>query len=252
MRATMLPSSWAASTLVHASAFGALALGAHRAEVRPVRAEAVEIRIDAVAPAPEPPPKAPLEEPAPVPVRAPARAPQRANAPAKTAPVPAPDSAPAPAPNEPPEAPLDLTAGAPLGDHGTFASAAGSGGGSGRGTVSPSGAHVGVAPPPPAGPRIVGRDELSRPPAPPDLSARLLAAYPARARAAGESGTAVLSLVVLADGSTTAIVVRTATSAELGRACVETVRGARWQPPLDKSGSPIATRVGYTCTFDVR
>lgn len=255
MPPSMLPSSWAASGLIHASAFGALALGAHRAgpPVRP--AEVVEFRMD---PAPVAAPKEVIPPP-PEPAHAPAYAsPQRAAkatnvvepvATKTTSPAPLTEAASAPSPS-PVDGPLDFT-GSPVGENGSFAMVAGSGGGSsGGGSRARPVPAATVARP--SGPTLTRREELSRPPSPPDLSGRLLASYPSRAKAAGDSGSATLSLVVLADGQVTSLEVRNATSPEFGRACVETVRGSRWQSPLDKNGQPTGTRVGYTCTFDVR
>ena len=85
----------------------------------------------------------------------------------------------------------------------------------------------------------------------PDLAGALLAHYPVRAKELGESGAATLSLVVRPDGRVGAIEVRSASSPEFGQACVETVRPSTWAPPLDKDGRVTATRVGYTCRFDV-
>lgn len=245
MRPTMLPSSWAASSLIHASAFGALVLGAHRAAPPVPRPEVVEFRMEPAPPSPPPPEPAPTVAPQTTKDPVAAKASPVTTAPRAAAPAPKPTDA----TEATPSGPLDFT-GAPVGDVGSFTMTAGAGLGGGGGGSRPG--PPSPAAPAPAGPRIVPRDELSRPPSPPDLSGRLLASYPRRAREAGETGSATLSLVVLADGSVTALEVRRATSPELGRACLDTVRGSRWQSPLDKTGRPTGTRVGYTCTFDVR
>jgi TonB family protein len=99
---------------------------------------------------------------------------------------------------------------------------------------------------------LTPKEDLSRLPAPPDLTDRLLAMYPPRAKALGDAGRASLSLVVLADGRVASIDVRSATSADFAQACKDTVAGSRWAPPLDRNGKAVATRVGYTCRFDVR
>lgn len=250
MRATMLPSSWAASSLIHASAFGALALGAQRAEPLVPRTEVVEFRMD-----PSPAPKAPVPDEPPT-SEEPAKPSPRAASPRPT--VRAPASAPTAAHVDddtpakgPPDAPLDFTAGA-AGGPGAFTMTAGGGGGHGGSGGGGGGGPASAPTRAPEGPRITSQGELSRPPAPPDLSARLLASYPSRAKAAGDAGSATLSLVVLADGSVTSLEIRRASAPEFGRACIDTVRGSRWSSPLDKNGQPTGTRVGYTCTFDVR
>jgi TonB family protein len=99
---------------------------------------------------------------------------------------------------------------------------------------------------------LTPKEDLARLPAPPDLTDRLLAMYPARAKTLGDTGQATLSLVVLPDGQIGTIDVRSASSTEFAKACKDTVAGSRWAPPLDRNGKAVATRVGYTCRFDVR
>ena len=247
----VLPSSWAASGLLHAVAFGSLVVVSRR-EVVPGTNPAplpVEYRVELSPPrappaavsAPEPTPKR-NEVPRELPVR-------RTSAPARSVASPV-IVAEQPAEDAAPSGPLDLT-GAGVGGAGTFALQVGGGsglGGGGRGAPSASAApavsQTPVIPTPSA--------ELSRLPMPPDLGSALLAHYPNRARASGETGTAVVSLLVLADGRVSDVVVRSASAPDFGRACVETLRGSRWLGPIDRRGQPTLTRVGYTCTFDVR
>jgi TonB family protein len=126
--------------------------------------------------------------------------------------------------------------------------------------TGPIGAGGGSATPPRAaasapgggGLTLTPKEDLSRLPAPPDLTDRLNAMYPPRAKTLGDAGRASLSLVVLPDGQVGAIDVRSASSADFGKACKDTVAGSRWAPPLDRNGKAVATRVGYTCRFDVR
>jgi hypothetical protein len=101
------------------------------------------------------------------------------------------------------------------------------------------------------GDRVVAVGDLSRPPKAPDLDAQLAANYPAAARAAGLSGTAVIRARILVDGrvGTTRVVSESAPG--FGSACQRTLAGSRWQPPLDADQQPVATDLAYTCTFAV-
>ncbi len=263
MRTILLPSSWAVSGLLHGGAAALLFLGARTGTSPPPPPRpAVEFRV------PPPPPKA---APQPEPVEPPKPSAPKTSAPAKVAatpaPPPPPDTPPPPpaAADAPPppsavdDAPLDLTGNTLTTDHGAFTTRTGNG----RTMGGPVGAG---APPPPRAPpapsasasttgggnALTPKEDLSRLPEPPDLASRLLAHYPEKARATGASGRATLSLVIGADGRVAGVEVRSASSPEFGRACEETLRGTRWVPPLDKAARPTATRVGYTCYFDVR
>ena len=101
------------------------------------------------------------------------------------------------------------------------------------------------------GDRVVAVGDLSRPPKAPNLDAQLAANYPADARAAGLSGTAVIRARILVDGrvGTTRIVSESAPG--FGKACQRTLAGSKWQPPLDANQQPVATDLAYTCTFAV-
>ena len=247
----VLPSSWAASGLLHAVAFGSLVVVSRR-EVVPGTNPAplpVEYRVELSPPraplaavsAPEPTPKR-NEVPRELPVR-------RTSAPARSVASPV-IAAEQPAEDGATSGPLDLP-GPGVGGAGTFALQVGGGSGlGGAGSAAPSASAAREASQTPAIPTPSA--ELSRLPVPPDLGAALLAHYPSRARAAGESGTAVVSLVVLPDGRVSEVVVRSASTPDFGRACVETLRSSRWLGPIDRHGRPTLTRVGYTCAFDVR
>ncbi len=253
MRTILLPSSWAVSGLLHGGAAALLFLGARTGTSPPPPPRpAVEFRV------PPPPPKA---APQPEPVEPPKPSAPKTSAPAKVAATPAPP----PPPDTPPpppaaaDAPLDLTGNTLTADKGGFATRVGNGAPMG----GPIGAGGSPAPRPapaapsasagvPGGNGLTPKEDLSRLPEPPDLASRLLAHYPEKARATGASGRATLSLVIGADGRVAGVEVRSASSPEFGRACEETLRGTRWVPPLDKAARPTATRVGYTCYFDVR
>ncbi len=249
----VLPSSWAASGLLHAVAFGSLVVVSRR-EVVPGTNPAplpVEYRVE-LSPPRAPPAAAAASAPEPTPKRneVPRELPdRRTSAPARSVASPV-IAAEQPAEDGATSGPLDLT-GAGVGGAGTFALQVGGGSGlGGGGRVAPSASAAPAVSQTPVIPTPSA--ELSRLPVPPDLGAALLAHYPSRARAAGESGTAVVSLVVLPDGRVSEVVVRSASTPDFGRACVETLRSSRWLGPIDRHGRPTLTRVGYTCAFDVR
>jgi TonB family protein len=256
MRTILLPSSWAVSGLLHGGAAALLFLGARggTSQAPPPRPP-MEFR---VAP-PVPPPAPDTAPPQPEPLDPPKPSAPKSSAPTKAAPPP-------PAPDTPPpppaaaDAPLDLTGNTLTSDKGGFATRVGNG----QAMGGPIGAGASPTPRPPVaaptaastaasgGNGLTRKEDLSRLPEPPDLTSRLLAHYPEKARATGASGRATLSVVIGADGRVAGVEVRSSSSPEFGRACEETLRGTRWVPPLDKAARPTATRVGYTCYFDVR
>lgn len=264
MSALPKPSSWLVSAALHGAAF--VWLVTRVANASEAAAPRPSFEIEMTPPPPSPP--APVETSAPPPELvppSPVKSPPTVDhaPPATTPPRPTPE-APA-APQAPPaDAPLDLTGTTLSDDRGGFAVRAGSGApmtgpiGPGGGGARPGpAAKVAPAGPPRAGagerpPELTPKESLSRLPSPPDLTGALLAHYPVKAKELGESGTATLSLVVRPDGRVGAIEVRSASSPEFAHACLETVRPSTWAPPLDKEGRVTATRVGYTCRFDVR
>jgi TonB family protein len=73
-----------------------------------------------------------------------------------------------------------------------------------------------------------------------------------RARAQGVAGSARLRVRILADGRVGDMkVLRESGDYGFGSACEKTLRMRRWQPPLDKAGTPVATEITYTCEFEV-
>ncbi|MFO0668224.1 MAG: TonB family protein [Polyangiaceae bacterium] len=247
MRCIVSSAAWIASAALHVTGFGVMAFGP-RAEIAAPPAAIVELTVATVAPPPPLPPEAP---PPPTPLRV--AAPLVKARAATTSPTRAVPTA-APLANAAPPAvdsPLDLTGTTLTSERGDFAVGSGSGGGGGVAAAPPARAPSRAAPAS-TGPAIVRPEDLSRLPAPPELSGALLAHYPARARALGETGRATLSLIVYQDGAVGGIEVRSATSEEFARACRETLLASRWAPPLSKDGRSVATRVGYTCHFDVR
>lgn len=253
MQVVTSPSAWLLSTIAHVTAFGVMAFGPPPADER-VAPPTVELTVatmtkDQLPPPLAPPPQAPPSAPALQPSPAKESAPTTKTSPERvlriaTAPVSQPAS------NEP----LDLTATTLTSDHGDFAMPSGAGGAGGPVAARTSLAQPASAPiaSPGLGPKLTRPEDLSRLPTPPDLGSALLAQYPARARALGETGRATLSLIVYEDGRVGGIEIRSASSEEFGRACRQTLVGSRWEPPVSKDGRRTATRVGYTCQFDVR
>lgn len=267
MSAFPKPSSWAVSAVVHAGVFVWLLTSAARAgEPPPPPPPSFEIQMT-------PPPPPPSAAPPPPPEPAPTSTPPPELVP-KASPVSTTPPSPSPPPPEkvvesapPPEsAPLDLTGTTLADDRGAFAVRAGNGapmtgpigpgGGGARAAAAatgrPGGTGTAAPAPPPRAPELTPRENLSRLPSPPDLSGALLASYPERAKAAGERGRATVSLVVHPDGHVGGLEVRAASAPEFAEACLAVLRGSRWGAPLDKEARPTASRVGYTCQFDVR
>lgn len=108
-----------------------------------------------------------------------------------------------------------------------------------------------AAPAPPA-PRIVEVASLGRRPKPPALDGELERQYPPDAKRSGISGTAVLRLRIHPDGRAGEVRVVSESWQGFGAACERTVKAGRWDPPLDRDGTPVTTEITYTCRFEVR
>ena len=193
---------------------------------------------------PPPPPPEPAAQPDPAPVRtAPAHAKVvPANVARTTSETPA--AAPPPA-----EAPMDFTS--------TVFSNDGPGlavGGGGPRVASPvaSAPVRSAAPAAPPPPRVVPPSSLARRPRAPGLDTELERQYPADARRSGISGTAVLRVRILPDGRVGEVHIVSESWTGFGPACERTVRAARWEPPIDRDGTPVATEITYTCRFEVK
>jgi protein TonB len=93
---------------------------------------------------------------------------------------------------------------------------------------------------------------LARRPRAPGLDAELERHYPLDARRSGISGTASLRVRLLADGRVGEVHLVSESWTGFGLACERTVRAARWEPPIDREGTPVATEITYTCRFEVR
>lgn len=208
------------------------------------------------APKPEPPPApVPTEAPTPPPVESVLRTP--------APPVErAPDSKAPPPIDEPPSHAVDLTGVTLTAEGGGFAMSAGSG----ERREAPLRAGPLAARPSPGkepkraasskptpsanrGPRVLPLADLSHRPAAPNLNGELQRLYPAAARAAGISGTATVRARISASGVAGAVRLVSESGAGFGSACLQTVSGSRWSPPLDAAGHPVATEITYRCKF---
>ena len=250
---------------VHAVAYGALGMAGG---ARPVGFGTTEVNFEVVAPplptdVAEQAPLEPEPEPEPEPVDAPSPAAPAAESESE----PPPESQPA-AESEP--QPVDLT-GVTLTNDGPgegWASVVGDGsrmdGALGRirtgrkerrdeptaKPTQPAARRVARPKPKPA-PALVAVADLSRRPRPPSLNAVLQQHYPAEARRRGEGGRAVVSARIDADGRIRLATVVSQSGPGFGQACVNTLVGSAWSPPLDRAGRPVATRISYTCQFRV-
>ncbi len=101
---------------------------------------------------------------------------------------------------------------------------------------------------------ITDLGDLSRMPRPPDLKRKLERNYPKEARSEGKEGIAQVRLQVNSDGSVSRLVLHLEDPKEFGfgQACIRTLTGERWEPPVDESGRRVATRITYSCRFKVR
>lgn len=200
-------------------------------------------------PPPPPPPPKVAEEPAPEPVAT--AAPARTALPSKATPASAPraaQEAPASAPAS--EAPMDFTSTVFSNDGPGLA--VGGGGPRGAAPVPAATAARSVARAAPAPPRLVPPSSLARRPRAPGLDVELERQYPAEARRSGISGSAVLRVRILPDGRVGEVHIMSESWKGFGPACERTVRAARWEPPIDRDGTPVATEITYTCRFEVR
>ncbi len=101
---------------------------------------------------------------------------------------------------------------------------------------------------------VVDVGDLSKAPVPPGLKEKLERLYPTKARAEGIEGEAVVRLQINPEGLPTniRIISENPKGYGLGQACVKTLRGEAWRPPVDKSGTRVTTRVTYRCGFEIR
>lgn len=257
-RSGYVPACAAVSLVLHLGA-GLLLHRERSADAAPTR---VPVELTMAKPAEPPPKPAPLPEPEPPPkpqLPQPAPKPIAAKASPKT------ESTPTPPTPEPPPQMTGRTLTDPGEDDASWASATGNGDAmTGPLVVNPAGAPTGkgtgglgpapvtTPPPPPTGPRFVALRDLARRPRAPNLDDALERHFPARARQQGLSGSAVLNAQILPDGRIGAVKRVSESSAGFAEACERTLRTSRWSPPLDRTGTPVATEITYTCRFEVR
>jgi protein TonB len=201
------------------------------------------------APEPAPPPPPPSRE-EPAPERTPVAAPTLTRATLTAAPVRATNEVAAASERPADEAPVDFSSAVMSNDGPGMAIGSGRAAGpQATGPVAPALAPALAAP---SGPRVVAAKDLSRPPRAPGLDVALERHYPADARHAGISGKAVLRVKILPDGRVDRVQRVEESRSGFGDACEKTVRGARWEPPIDREGTPVATEITYTCRFEIR
>ncbi|MGD8607972.1 MAG: energy transducer TonB [Myxococcales bacterium] len=101
---------------------------------------------------------------------------------------------------------------------------------------------------------VVDVGDLSKQPVPPVLKQKLEKLYPKKARQEGVEGEAVVRLQIGPDGlpSKIRVVSENPAGYQLGNACMKTLQGEKWQPPIGKDGKPVTTRVTYRCGFEIR
>ena len=105
------------------------------------------------------------------------------------------------------------------------------------------------------GPRVVALASLARKPAPPGgLDVLLQRGYPTRARVQGVEGRVVTRLRILPNGRIGRIDVieESPSGFDFASACREMLQHAPpWVAPLDRDGTPVASDVTFTCTYEV-
>jgi TonB family protein len=101
---------------------------------------------------------------------------------------------------------------------------------------------------------VVDVGDLSRQPIPPSLKRKLEKLYPKKARQEGIEGEVIIRLQIAPDGLPAKIRLISEDPAgyELGQACIKTLRGEKWKPPIDREGKPVTTRVTYRCGFEIK
>lgn len=216
----------------------------------------VEMEIQAEQEPPPPPPPPAAEPPKP---HEPAARPKLAPKAAPKLAEPAPPKAEA-KPAE--EAPVDLTGVTLTGGDGSSWSSVVGNGAALKGPASRigrvtgnnrAGASDGVVGGRGKAPVLVNEASLSRKPIPPEgMDALLVQYYPARARAQGVAGSALLRVRILADGRVGEMkIVRESDDYGFGVACTKLLQLRRWQAPLDRRGEPVSTEISYLCEFEV-
>ncbi|MEM7139148.1 MAG: energy transducer TonB [Myxococcota bacterium] len=101
---------------------------------------------------------------------------------------------------------------------------------------------------------VVDVGDLSKAPVPPSLKRKLERNYPKKARAEGVEGQAVVRLQIGPDGmpSRFRAISEDPPGYAFSEACINSLRGERWGPPIDENGKAVTTRITYRCGFEIR
>lgn len=127
--------------------------------------------------------------------------------------------------------------------------------GFGVGAVSPPATTPSIAAvktrPAPAQVHLTPVSDLSKRPNPPDLNSALARFYPSSLRNQGVEGEALIRVVLAKDGGVAQTQTLSETHPGFALACEKALRTSRWDPPIDKHGSPTMTALKYRCRFRV-
>jgi protein TonB len=102
--------------------------------------------------------------------------------------------------------------------------------------------------------RVLGEADLSRGPKAPGgdvLDEALKREYPRQAQQQGIEGVARIKVRVMATGKLSPLATVSESYPGFAEACKRSLRGVRFDPPLDRAGVPVATDINYTCEFTV-
>jgi TonB family protein len=102
--------------------------------------------------------------------------------------------------------------------------------------------------------RVVGEADLSRRPKAPggsDLNDALKREYPKQAQLQGIGGVARIRVRVMPTGKLSPLATLSESYPGFADACKRSLKNARFEPALDRSGLPVATDINYACEFEV-
>ena len=101
---------------------------------------------------------------------------------------------------------------------------------------------------------VVDVGDLSKQPIPPSLKRKLEKLYPKKASQEGVEGSVSTRLEIRANGmpANIRVISEDPKGYEFGKACVQALRGEKWEPPIGPDGKPVTTRVTYRCGFEIR
>jgi protein TonB len=101
---------------------------------------------------------------------------------------------------------------------------------------------------------VVDVGDLSKQPIPPSLKRKLEKLYPKKASQEGVEGSVSTRLEIRPNGlpANIRVISEDPKGYEFGKACVQALRGEKWEPPLGPDGKPVTTRITYRCGFEIR